>query len=147
MKKTYLAIAEGKFSNKQGLITAPLGRDRKNYKRIVVDTVTGREAVTEYTVLNSTEKYTLLELRPRTGRTHQIRVHLNAIGHSLCGDPVYFPPELHRTYLFPRVMLHAWKISFVHPKKHQPVEYTAPIAEDMRKVINDLELNTVNLTF
>ncbi|MEK7507267.1 MAG: RluA family pseudouridine synthase [Patescibacteria group bacterium] len=117
IKKTYLALVYGKLKNKSGVIDAPLGKlgIRQSTKIHGKKELAEKEAITEYQVITEYQDYSLLEVKPQTGRTNQIRVHLKAIGHPVVCDPVYAgrkavcPPELGRLFL------HAQKLSFTTP--------------------------------
>lgn len=118
--REYLAIVHGNFEEKTGKINAPLGRskfDRK--KQAVVED--GRNAVTHFTVLEQFENYSLLKLKLETGRTHQIRVHMQYIGHPVAGDPLYGPKN---TLPGHGQFLHAKTLGFVHPRTNQWMEFS-----------------------
>lgn len=126
VEKTYLAIVEGTLRRASGTIDAPIGRHRVHRQKMaVVPAEKGREAVTHYRVLATGDGLSLVECRPKTGRTHQIRVHLKHLGHSLAGDPIYG-----RRGKFPRHLLHAWKLSFDHPRTGERIAFTAPVPAD-----------------
>jgi 23S rRNA pseudouridine1911/1915/1917 synthase len=133
MEKLYLALARGLLQEETGEIEAPLGRDPRHRKRIGVRAYGGRPAHTTFRVLRrfEDENVTFLEARPHTGRTHQIRVHLAAIGHPIVGDPLYGPRDRQRKRA-PRLMLHAWKLAFTHPGTGERVELTAPPPPEFR---------------
>lgn len=118
--REYLAIVHGNFKEKTGKINAPLGRskfDRK--KQAVVED--GRHAVTHFTVLEQFENYSLLKLKLETGRTHQIRVHMQYIGHPVAGDPLYGPKN---TLPGKGQFLHAKTLGFVHPRTNKWMEFS-----------------------
>lgn len=117
--KTYLALTSGAPRRTFGDIEAPIARHAVHRQKMTISD-RGREASTEYRVLESDEKRSLIECRPRTGRTHQIRVHLKHIGCPVLGDPVYG----HRGG-YDRHMLHAWKLAFDHPVTDQRIEMEA----------------------
>ncbi len=134
--KTYLAIAHGKLVPEIGEIRAPVGRLPWNRERFGI-VPEGKEAVTKYKVYKYYKDYSVVELYPETGRTHQIRVHLKYINHPIVGDFLYAGRKTardDRTWA-PRVMLHAWKISFTHPKTGETVALEAPIPDDMKRII------------
>jgi 23S rRNA pseudouridine1911/1915/1917 synthase len=122
--KTYLALVEGVPRMPHGTIDAPIARHPVHRQRMTVSE-RGREALTRYRVLASEGRHGLLECRPRTGRTHQIRVHLKHLGHPVAGDPVYG-----RRGSFERHLLHAWKISLRHPLHGGEVSFQAPLPPD-----------------
>jgi 23S rRNA pseudouridine1911/1915/1917 synthase len=109
--KVYLALVSGTPSRRGGVVDAPIARHPVSRKKMTVCAIgRGREAMTEYRVLGSVGGVSLIECRPRTGRTHQIRVHLKHLGCPVLGDPLYG-----RRGSFSRHMLHAWKLEFRHP--------------------------------
>ncbi len=118
VEKEYLALVEGEVEEDRGVIEGPIGRDphRPRWMGIVEG---GKEAITEYEVLKREKGRTFLLVRPKTGRTHQIRVHLSSIGHPVVGDPLYGRGE-------GKLMLHSWRISFRHPRTGKRVSFTAP---------------------
>ena len=124
--KTYLAVVEGTLRRGSGVIEAPIGRHRVHRQKMaVVPEEKGREAVTNYRVLASGDGLSLVECVPKTGRTHQIRVHLKHLGHPIAGDPVYG-----RRGKFERHLLHAWKLAFEHPREGGRLSFTAPVPAD-----------------
>ncbi len=126
MEKHYLALAEGIFRESDGVIRAPIARDRRDRKRMAVDP-DGRDAVTEWRVLSEGQQCTLLDVHILTGRTHQIRVHLRSVGHPVCGDPIYGRTHGLR---MPRLMLHAHRLTFSHPITGETMCFTDPPPED-----------------
>ncbi|MCL2281198.1 MAG: RluA family pseudouridine synthase [Dehalococcoidia bacterium] len=133
VKKAYMALVRGKLKLSNGVIDAPIGRDRTRRQRMTIDTI-GRPARTSYTVLEQFHGYTLLEARPETGRTHQIRVHLASIGHSVVGDVVYGS----KSELVGRQFLHAIRLSFMLPTTKEIVEFTAPLPSDLQIALENL---------
>jgi len=121
VEKTYLALVHGKVRDEQGRMTAPIARDPNRRIRMTTKLSTGRSALTEYRVLRRFEKFTYLEVRIGTGRTHQIRVHLSSIGHPVAGDRLYGAPPAQR------IFLHAWRIVFTSPATDQRVTVEAPV--------------------
>ena len=144
VKKTYLAIIHGALVPPEGEIRAPVGRLPWNRERFGI-VPEGKEAVTKYKNLrtqnsnpnNKKEELSLVELYPETGRTHQIRVHLKYINHPIVSDFLYAGRKTARDdrEWAPRVMLHAWKITFIHPTTGEPVAFEAPIPDDMNTII------------
>lgn len=130
VEKTYLALVEGTPSPSEGVIDAPVARDPRRRERMAV-IEGGREAVTAYRVLERMQGLSLVEARPRTGRTHQIRVHLAAIGHPIAGDRVYG----RASSVVGRQFLHAARIAFTHPRSGERVEFEAPLPEDLRAAL------------
>jgi 23S rRNA pseudouridine1911/1915/1917 synthase len=143
IKKIYLAIVHGELKPEEGEIRAPVGRLPWNREHFGI-VPGGKEAVTTYKVMknvevsrkNTTEKLTLVELHPETGRTHQIRVHMKYINHPILGDYLYAGRKTARNdrIWVPRVMLHAWKMTLCHPKTSLPLAIEAPIPDDMKRI-------------
>jgi len=129
MEKLYLAVCSGRPQN--GIISAPIARHPVNRKEMAV-LPDGREAVTEVKVAAFDEKTSLVLLKPRTGRTHQIRVHLKHIGCPVLGDPVYGKKNSYDSKGPNRQLLHAYRLEFVHPLTGAPMRLIAPIPEDMK---------------
>jgi len=121
VRKTYLALVEGVPRMPHGKIDAPIRRHAVHRQKMAVNE-RGREALTQYRVLASSEGKTLVECHPHTGRTHQIRVHLKHLGHPVVGDPLYGRRGNHE-----RHFLHAWKLAFTHPESGKPMDFCAPL--------------------
>ncbi len=131
IKKTYLALVVGKPRHRQGSINLPLGRHPSNRLKITKRLPpVGREAITDYQVLASSSKESLLLCFPRTGRMHQIRVHLQHLGHPIIGDRLYGKSFSGQEHLKGRHLLHAWKIAFLHPRTKKLVEGRAPLPQE-----------------
>ncbi len=126
MEKHYRALVEGNLREDAGRIEAAIARSKKDRKKMAVDPE-GREAITEWTVLQRGRGVTLLDVHILTGRTHQIRVHMKHIGHPVCGDPIYGSPKGARV---PRLMLHAYSLSFTHPATGERMTFTAELPEE-----------------
>ncbi len=137
VKKTYLAIVHGKLIPEEGEIRAPVGRLPWNRERFGI-VVGGKEAVTKYKRVKTWDSFSLVELYPETGRTHQIRVHLKYINHPIVGDYLYAGRKIARDDRMwaPRVMLHAWKISFLNPTSGETLALEAPIPDDMKSILS-----------
>jgi 23S rRNA pseudouridine1911/1915/1917 synthase len=131
--KAYLALVKGHLTPENGIIEADIGRDLKNRKKMAV-VAHGREARTEYRVVKYIGNYTLLEVMPETGRTHQIRVHLAAIGFPVVGDKVY---GVKSPYLA-RQFLHASRLGFKLPSTGKYVEFESELPEDLNKALEDI---------
>ena len=127
VEKIYLALVAGKLRNVVGVIEEKIGRHPVHRKRMSATTSRGRAARTEYRVVRSSERASLVECRLHSGRTHQIRVHLHHLGHPVLGDKVY-APRLAKD--FPRQMLHAWKLEFRHPRTQEWKSFEAPVPDD-----------------
>ena len=128
--KGYLALATGKPTQHKGQIDAPIARDPRHRKRMAV-VLGGRESRTNYRVLESIADFSLLELYLRTGRTHQVRVHLAYLGHPLLGDRLYGKPSP----LLPRHFLHAHHLGFRHPATSKEVEFHSSLPKDLAAVV------------
>ena len=132
VKKQYLAVASGNPTESEGYIDAPLGRSPIDRKKIIVGPLSKKESITEFKVLKRYKGYCLLEVKPLTGRTHQIRSHLAYIGHPIMGDVFYGGPTQSASGLIKRQLLHAYKVSFIHPATNKRVEFTAPVPGDLK---------------
>lgn len=115
IEKQYIAVVEGHFEQTKGQIALPLLRDDQHNKTLV--NLGGKEALTEYTVLRQQENFAKLLVVPKTGRTHQIRAHLAAIGHPIVGDALYGAKAA------PRIMLHCQSLSFLHPTTGEKLQF------------------------
>lgn len=135
VRKTYIALVEGQVQPQEAIIEVPIGRDQKDRTRMRVAR-TGRPAVTQYRVLEVFPQYTLLEVRPHTGRTHQIRVHLAWFGYPVVGDRVY--GRQRQTLLVDRHFLHARDLAFTHPATGETVAFTAPLPPELVAILNQL---------
>ena len=137
IEKHYLALAEGIMKEKEGVIEAPIGRSKKDRKKMAVDP-DGRPAVTEWKVLAEGRNCSLLDVHILTGRTHQIRVHMRSIQHPVCGDPLY---GFEKGVKVPCLMLHARSLSFLHPRTKEKKTFQAPLPGDFLK---GLQMNCVD---
>ena len=133
VKKVYHGLVWGRMPGPDGRLDAPIGRHPRHGQRMSVRTRKPREAETRYTVLREFLRTTLLEVRPLTGRTHQIRVHLAAAGHPLVGDARYGRKRGERRT--PRLFLHAHRLSFAHPATGEPLEFVSPLPPDLEAVL------------
>jgi 23S rRNA pseudouridine1911/1915/1917 synthase len=133
--KLYLVLVRGHLAPERGVIEAPIGRDPRNRKRMaVVAEDQGRPARTEYRVLKYIDNYSLLEVTPETGRTHQIRVHLAAIGHPVVGDATY---GVKSTFLS-RQFVHASRLGFRLPSSGEYVEFESSLPADLEQALRDI---------
>jgi 23S rRNA pseudouridine1911/1915/1917 synthase len=133
MQKTYLALVAGHVRFRNGTIDLPLARSLKNRARFEVageDREERREAVTDFSVIREFEKFTYVRLMPKTGRTHQLRVHLAHFGNPVLGDILYGKT---RGRDFPRLALHAYQIEFIHPFTGNGIRVTSPLPPDLRR--------------
>ena len=134
--RRYQAIVHGSFKEDEGTVDAPVGRHPQDRKKMCVNEKNGRNAVTHYRVLRRFEKFTHIECRLETGRTHQIRVHMAYLGHPLLGDAVYGPAKC--LYRLKGQTLHAGILCFIHPRSREYVEFTAPLPEYFEKLLRTL---------
>ena len=134
VKKVYRTAVKGNVLPKEGRIEAPLGRSPNDRKKIIVGPLAKKAAVTEFKTIFHSKKYSLLEVYPITGRTHQIRSHLCYIGHPVLGDKTYGGPESLDGRVYDRQMLHAFRVSFIHPSKHRRVEFEAKMPADISNI-------------
>lgn len=134
--KRYLALVEGVVPLDQGTIDAPIGRDPHHRQQMAITATDSREARTHFRVLQRFAHHTLLLLQLETGRTHQIRVHLKAIGHPVAGDPVYGSGNTRRGLALQRQFLHAYQLKFTHPTTGAPLEFEAPLPADLQTVLD-----------
>ena len=136
--RIYVALIQGVMKKNSGIIDLAIGRDTKDRKKISPKTIKPRHAVTHFRVVKRYKDATLLSLRPETGRTHQLRVHLSHLHHPVAGDKTYGGRgygKLGRVKVG-RLMLHAMKLGFVHPQTEEYMEFESPIPEDMKEVID-----------
>lgn len=135
VSRGYLALVEGCPSSRSGKIDAPLGRDHRSPERVVVGGRRPRAAVTHFEVIEKVRRDALLAIRLETGRTHQIRVHLEAIGHPVSGDPRYGTRGRDRLR---RQFLHAARLSFRHPFGAGTIEIESELPEDLATTLTRL---------
>ncbi len=143
--KRYIALVHGEMRDSEGIIEFPLGRHPKERKRISIHTRKGWSAITQWKVIERFKGFSLLEVIPKTGRTHQIRVHLSSRGHPIVGDPEYRrgkwiegirdPGTRDRIMALKRQALHSERLVFVHPRSGEFMEFIAPLPDDMAAII------------
>lgn len=136
VEKFYMALAWGKMPLPQGEIDWPIGRHVKHRNRMSVKTKNPREAKTKYTVQKEYKSFSLLEVKPITGRTHQIRVHLAAAGHPVVGDTRYGRKKGRAGC--PRLFLHAYRLAFFHPVSKKILEFYSPLPQDLKQFLETL---------
>jgi len=153
IQKTYLALAYGSFKQDSGMMQNKLGRSRGNRKKISSKTQQGKEAKTSFKVLKRFSNMALLEVKPHTGRTHQIRVHLAESGHPVVGDAVYggrqwihkLSPALQGlVQKIKRQMLHAQRLEFVHPVSGKKIKGEASLPSDFQKILQEAQKEISN---
>jgi 23S rRNA pseudouridine1911/1915/1917 synthase len=128
LRREYLALVTGRPSARTGTIDAAIGRDRRDRVLMSIDTDDPREARTHFEIERALQRTTLLRVALETGRTHQIRVHMAAIGHPVCGDPQYGTVG---EYGLRRQFLHAARLAFAHPVSGAPVDVSSPLPADL----------------
>ena len=134
--RRYYALVKGVIDEDEGKIIAPIGRDKQNRLKMAVDIRNGKDATTNFKVIERFIDYTLLECILETGRTHQIRVHLAYIDHPVIGDPLY--GKGNRTIYKDGQLLFAHHISFIHPKSKKKMEFDVPLPDYFQKVVDSL---------
>jgi 23S rRNA pseudouridine1911/1915/1917 synthase len=139
VSRQYTAIVHGRFRALSGTIEAPIGRHRKDRKKMAVDHDKGRYACSLYQVIEQYREHALLHVDLKTGRTHQIRVHLKSIHHPVVGDQVYGDHSKNNINMS-RQALHARRIRFKHPISREQMEFETPLPEDMRQVLEKLRM-------
>lgn len=134
--RRYRAIVWGVIKEEEGCVDVPIGRHPADRKKMAAGVRNGKEAVTHYRVLERFRSYTYIECRLETGRTHQIRVHMDSIGHPILGDPVYGNRKC--PFQLQGQTLHAMTLGFVHPVTGEYVETTAPLPEYFQHLLDTL---------
>lgn len=147
IEKVYLALVHGRMEEKSGTIDLPVARDLQRRTRMTTKRREGRDARTDWTVLARLPGFSLLAIRLHTGRTHQIRVHMSAIGHPVVGDVVYGAPrepvvEGRKLAALGRPFLHAARLGFTHPTTGERLTFRAPLDASLRAYLNDLAAAT-----
>lgn len=136
IEKTYIALVRGVIKENEATINMPIGRSTKDRKKMTV-TKNGKNAVTHFKVMKRYDKYTLLEVKIETGRTHQIRVHMAEIGYPIIGDTVYSNGK--NQFKVEGQMLHAAKLTFKHPITNKELNLEAPLPKYFKDILNKLD--------
>ena len=136
VNRRYRGIVYGVVRDDEGTIHAPIGRHPVDRKKMAINEKNGKDAITHYKVLERFDKYTYMEFKLETGRTHQIRVHMASIGHPLLGDTLYSNGK--SPYKLQGQTLHAMTIGFIHPRTREYMEISAPLPEYFEKILRDL---------
>ncbi len=139
IKREYLALICGNFPHESATIDAPIGRDPKDRKRMTVTDVNAKEAVTNLRVVKKYKDYTLVSLILETGRTHQIRVHMNYIGYPIYNDPVYNTKKCTEFGQY----LHSYKMDFIHPITKKEMHFEAPLPSEFQDFIDALDKDQI----
>ena len=135
VERKYIALVDGVINHETGTIDAPIGRDTKNRQKMMVTDINAKEAITHFKVLKRYTNHTLIECRLETGRTHQIRVHMNYIGFPIVNDPVYGKRK--NTTSFGQ-LLHSYSIKLAHPITKQELFYEIDLPEEFRQLLDNL---------
>ncbi|KKU29023.1 MAG: Pseudouridine synthase [Candidatus Amesbacteria bacterium GW2011_GWA1_47_20] len=133
--KKYVALVHGEFKEREGVVSTPL--ERRGMKFFVGGDLS-KTAITEWRVLHRVGPYTLVELTPHTGRTHQLRVHMRHLGHPIVSDPIYGDRKTWKKDLqiCPRLFLHAKSLEITHPTTGERMTFTAELPEELEKVVH-----------
>jgi 23S rRNA pseudouridine1911/1915/1917 synthase len=132
LRRDYLALVQSHPASRTGTIDAPLGRDRRDRLKVSINTNHPRAAKTHFEVVQKIGDAALLRVMLETGRTHQIRAHLAAIGHPVCGDPLYGAPG---SYGLQRQFLHAARLSFEHPVTRAEIDVRSELPADLARAL------------
>lgn len=135
-RRSYLAVVRGNVKEDEGEIVTRIARDKADRKKMAVVSEGGREAITDYKVLERYGEYTVVRCDLKTGRTHQIRVHMEYLGHPLVGDPKYSPRKV--PFAIDGQALHSYTLDFIHPRTGQAMHFEAPLPTDLRKILTRL---------
>lgn len=135
--RKYIAIVHGTIAEEKGMINAPLGRHPSDRKKMAVTFSNSKEAITRFRVIERFVNFTLVECKLQTGRTHQIRVHMQYIGHPVVGDPKYGPEK--KRFAIAGQALHSAELSLKHPVTGEDMLFTAPLPQDMADILNQLQ--------
>lgn len=135
VKKTYFALVRGNIKENEAVINMPIGRSTKDRKKMAVNKK-GKEAITEFKVIKRYNGFTYIEVNIKTGRTHQIRVHMAEIGYPIVGDEVYSNGR--NPFEVKGQCLHAAKLEFIHPTTKEKVKFEAPLPEYFKNILDEL---------
>lgn len=138
MSRTYIALVKGVIPENSGEINLPIGRDPRNRQKMAVTRTNSKEAITYFTVLNRFSDHTLVECRLKTGRTHQIRVHLSYIGFPVEGDPLYSGKKYDTLYKNGQLLV-AVSLKLIHPSTHKEMEFKIDLPDYFKEIINHLK--------
>ncbi len=138
VERLYLALVWGIVSHDRGRIEAPIGRDINNRQQYVVTDINGKDSITNFMVLERYNNTTLIECKLETGRTHQIRVHMNYIGHPVVNDPVYGKKKIINSF---GQMLHSYKLKFVHPITKETLSFEQEPPLEFNEILSTFKSN------
>jgi 23S rRNA pseudouridine1911/1915/1917 synthase len=138
VKKIYWTLVLGTMPEEEGHFDWPIGRHATQGQKMSIKTNKPRVAITEFRLIRAYKDFSLYEVRPLTGRTHQIRVHFSAAGHPVAGDRRYGPGR-RGPGRFPRLFLHAYKLGFCHPATGERLEFTSPLPADLSEILKSLD--------
>jgi 23S rRNA pseudouridine1911/1915/1917 synthase len=136
-RKLYIALVQGNLKEKKGKIETLITRDPSDRKKFICSTTRGKTAITLYRVVKQWPGYSLLMLSLKTGRTHQLRVHLRHLGHPILGDPIYGKPD--RRFPQATLMLHAYRLTLILPQGAGPSSFKAPVPQRFRDIFKALQ--------
>ncbi len=139
IKRTYLTLVHGRFKDGKGIIDAPIGRSPRFRQKMAVMGTSAREAISHYKVLAMYDDYSLVEVSLKTGRTHQIRVHMKYIHHPVVGDQTYGTGSSKRDLGLSRQFLHAYRLEFTHPRTGERMLFEDPLPPDLQEVLDKLK--------
>ena len=134
--RQYVCIVHHPFSHEYGTIHAPIGRSEKDRKKMEVTSKNSKDAITHFTVLKNFREYAYVQCQLETGRTHQIRVHMQYIGHPIAGDPTY---GYRKTLETNGQLLHANKLEFIHPTSNEKMTFEIGLEQEFEQVLKELE--------
>lgn len=137
LTRLYCAVVHGRFRSLSGNIEAPIGRHRRDRKKMAVVQEQGRYALTHYRVVEQFSRHAVVQIELKTGRTHQIRVHMQHIHHPVVGDTMYGNASKNNLNM-PRQALHAQRLTFLHPATHEKMSFETQLPEDMQQLIEKL---------
>lgn len=138
VERKYIALVDGVINHETGTIDAPIGRDINNRQKMMVTDLNSKDAVTHFRVLKRYKDKTLIECKLETGRTHQIRVHMNYIGYPIVNDPLYGKSK--KTTPFGQ-MLHSKSIRFIHPRTGNEIYFESPLPKEFQEYLDSLDEN------
>lgn len=138
VERKYIALVDGVINHETGTIDAPLGRDINNRQKMMVTDLNSKDAVTHFRVLKRYKDKTLIECKLETGRTHQIRVHMNYIGYPIVNDPVYGKSKKITPF---GQMLHSKSIRFIHPRTGNEIYFESPLPKEFQEYLDSLDEN------